>query len=305
MKNIDQSIRQRLLNMSRERNEDFQLILIRFALERFLYRLSKSRYAEQFILKGAFLFSLWTNYRYRPTKDLDLLGVGDRSPENLEKMFREICGIMVDPDGIVFDENSVTVSEIREEQEYGGNRVRLTGFLGKAKVSLQIDVAYGDAVTPEIEENDFPSMLEMSSPRILTYPKETVVAEKLQSMIHLGMQNSRMKDFFDLFWMSRLFSFEGPVLSRAIQSTFQRRKTLIVSVPPLVFSDEFSLDSIKNSQWKAFLNKNELTDISEEFPYIIETLRDFLVPPLRAFSSGKRFSLSWKPGGAWHSKKSH
>ena len=300
MKNIDQSIRQRLLNMSRERNEDFQLILIRFALERFLYRLSKSRYAEQFILKGAFLFSLWTNYRYRPTKDLDLLGVGDRSPENLEKMFREICGIKVDPDGIVFDENSVTVSEIREEQEYGGNRVRLTGFLGKAKVSLQIDVAYGDAVTPEIEENDFPSMLEMSSPRILTYPKETVVAEKLQSMIHLGMQNSRMKDFFDLFWMSRLFSFEGPVLSKAIQSTFQRRKTPIVSVPPLVFSDEFSLDSIKNSQWKAFLNKNELTDISEEFPYIIETLRDFLAPPLRAFSLGKRFSLSWTPGEAWH-----
>ena len=291
--------------MSRERNEDFQLILIRFALERFLYRLSKSRYAEQFILKGAFLFSLWTNYRYRPTKDLDLLGVGDSSQENLEKIFREICGIKVDQDGIVFDENSVTVSEIREEQEYGGNRVRLTGFLGKAKVSLQVDIAYGDAVTPEIEENDFPSMLEMSSPRILTYPKETVVAEKLQSMIHLGMQNSRMKDFFDLFWMSRLFTFEGPVLLKAIQSTFQRRKTPIASVPPLVFSDEFSLDSIKNSQWKAFLNKNEITDISEELPYIIETLRDFLAPPLRALSSGKRFSLSWTPGEAWHSEKNH
>ncbi len=299
MKNIDQSIRQRLLNISRDRNEDFQLILIRFALERFLYRLSKSRYAEQFILKGAFLFSLWTNQRYRPTKDLDLLGVGDRSPENLEKIFREICGIKVDPDGIVFDENSVTVSEIRQEQEYGGNRVRLTGFLGKAKVSLQIDVAYGDAVTPEIEENDFPSMLEMSSPRILTYPKETVVAEKLQSMIHLGMQNSRMKDFFDLFWMSRLFSFEGPVLKKAIQSTFQRRKTPIASVPPLVFSDEFSLDSVKHSQWKAFLNKNDISDMSEDFSDIIGKLSDFLATPLKAASSGKHFSFSWTPGDAW------
>ncbi|MBW1797828.1 MAG: nucleotidyl transferase AbiEii/AbiGii toxin family protein, partial [Deltaproteobacteria bacterium] len=194
----------------------------------------------------------------------------------------------------------VYVSEIREGQEYGGNRVKLTGLLGKAKVTLQVDVAYGDAITPKIEENDFPSMLEMSSPRILTYPKETVVAEKLQSMIHLGMQNSRMKDFFDLFWMSRLFSFEGSVLLKAIQSTFQRRKTPIASVPPLVFSDEFSLDSIKNSQWKAFLNKNELKDISEEFPYIIETLRDFLAPPLKATSSGKRFSFSWTPGEAWH-----
>jgi predicted nucleotidyltransferase component of viral defense system len=303
MKNIDQSIRQRLLNMSRERNEDFQLILIRFALERFLYRLSKSRYAEQFILKGAFLFSLWTNYRYRPTKDLDLLGVGDRSPVNLEKIFREICGIKVDPDGIAFDENSVTVSEIREEQEYGGNRIRLTGFLGKAKVSLQIDVAYGDAVTPEIEENDFPSMLEMSSPRILTYPKETVVAEKLQSMIHLGMQNSRMKDFFDLFWMSRLFSFEGPVLKKAIQSTFQRRKTPIASVPPLVFSDEFSLDSVKHSQWKAFLNKNDISDMSEDFSDIIGKLRYFLAPPLKSASSGRRFSFSWTPNEAWHPEK--
>ena len=286
--------------MSRDRNEDFQLLLIRFALERLLYRLSRSRYSSQFILKGAFLFSLWTNYRYRPTKDLDLLGVGDSSQENLKLIFREICGIKVEPDGIVFDENSVYVSEIREGQEYGGNRIKLIGLLGKAKVSLQLDVAYGDVVTPRIEENDFPTMLDMPSPRILTYPKETVVAEKLQSMIHLGMQNSRMKDFFDLFWMSRLFSFEGPVLLKAIQSTFQRRKTPIASVPKHVFSDEFSLDSIKNSQWKAFLNKNEITDISEEFPYIIERLRDFLAPPLRAFSSGKSFSLFWTPREAWH-----
>jgi len=128
------------------------------------------------------------------------------------------------------------------------------------------------------------------------------VAEKFQSMIHLGMQNSRMKDFFDLFGMSRLFSFEGPVLLKAIQSTFQRRKTPIASVSPRVFSDEFSMDSVKHSQWKAFLNKNELTDISEEFPYIVDELRDFLAPLLEAASSDKRFDLSWKPGKAWYSE---
>jgi len=272
MKNIDQSIQQRLLNMSRDQNEDFQLILIRFGLERFLYRLSTSKYSEQFVLKGAFLFKLWTNFRFRPTKDIDLLGLGDSSP-------------------------------IREEQEYGGSRVKLMGLLGKAKIPLQVDIAYGNAITPKTEEHDFPSMLGMPSPRIRTYPKETVVAEKLQSMVRLGMQNSRMKDFFDLFWMAMLFSYEGPVLAKAIQSTFKRRKTNIPSTPPLVFSDEFATDSVKRSQWKAFLNKNSIPGMSDDFEDIIKNLRDFLAPPFKAAATENNFLFLWSSEKGWHPKR--
>ena len=303
MKNIDQSIQQRLLNMSRDQNEDFQLILIRFGLERFLYRLSTSKYSEQFVLKGAFLFKLWTNFRFRPTKDIDLLGLGDSSPEHLKAIFKEICVNKVEPDGIVFDESSIRVTEIREEQEYGGSRVKLMGLLGKAKIPLQVDIAYGNAITPKTEEHDFPSMLGMPSPRIRTYPKETVVAEKLQSMVRLGMQNSRMKDFFDLFWMAMLFSYEGPVLAKAIQSTFKRRKTNIPSTPPLVFSDEFATDSVKRSQWKAFLNKNSIPSMSDNFEDIIKNLRDFLAPPFKAAATENNFLFLWSSEKGWHPKR--
>jgi hypothetical protein len=184
-------------------------------------------------------------------------------------------------------------------------RIWICSDLAKAlqtRVSLQIDVAFGDAVTPQVEEHNFPSLLKMPSPRIRTYPKETVVAEKLQSMILLGMQNSRMKDFFDLFWLSRLFLFEGSILLKAIQSTFQRRKTGIPKELPLAFKDEFSTDNVKQTQWKAFLKKNDISGMSEDFADIITKLRDFLVPPLKAASSGNRFPLFWPPGGVWQPK---
>jgi len=169
-------------------------------------------------------------------------------------------------------------------------------------ICIQIDIAFGDAVTPQVEEHNFPSLLKMSSPRIRTYPKETVVAEKLQSMIRLGMQNSRMKDFFDLLWLSRLFIFEGSILLEAIQSTFQRRKTSIPTELPLALKDEFSTDNVKQTQWKAFLKKNEISGMSEDFSDIITKLHDFLAPPLKAASSGNSFPLFWSPGGVWQPK---
>jgi predicted nucleotidyltransferase component of viral defense system len=301
--NLVQSIHQKLLNIRRESDEDFQFLLIRYSLERFLYRLSKSAYASQFILKGAFLFAVWTDERYRPTKDLDLLGFGESSPSKLKAVFREICNTVVDPDGLIFNTESIAISEIREEQDYEGQRIKLISSLGKAKIPLQIDIAFGDAVTPQVEEHNFPSLLKMPSPRIRTYPKETVVAEKLQSMIRLGMQNSRMKDFFDLFWLSRLFIFEGSILLEAIQSTFQRRKTSIPTELPLALKDEFSTDNAKQTQWKAFLKKNEIAGMSEDFADIITKLRDFLAPPLKAASSGNSFPLFWSPGGVWQPKK--
>jgi len=302
MKNLKKSIHRCLLNISRDKKEDFQLILIRFALERFLYRLSKSEHADQFILKGAFLFMVWTEQQHRPTRDLDFLGFGDSSAERLTRIFQDICCIVVEPDGLVFDVNSISVTEIREEQEYEGQRVKLMALLGKARISLQIDVAFGDAITPQVSELYFPSLLEMPTPRIRTYPKETVVAEKLQAIIYLGMQNSRMKDFFDLFWLSRVFPFDGHVLLKAIRATFQRRKTDIPSQLPLALSDEFSLDPVKQTQWKAFLHKNGILELSDNLTDIIAKLRKFLVPPLNAAAGNDIFPLSWPSGGPWQQK---
>jgi len=302
MKNLKKSIRQRLLNISRDKKEDFQLILIRFALERFLYRLSKSKHADQFILKGAFLFMAWTEQQYRPTRDLDFLCFGDNSAERLTRIFQEICCIEVVPDGLVFDANSISLTEIREEQEYEGQRVKLMALLGKARISLQIDVAFGDVITPKVSELYYPSLLEMPTPRIRTYPKETVVSEKLQSIVYLGMQNSRMKDFFDLFWLCRMFPFDGHDLLEAIRATFQRRKTDIPSQLPLALSDEFSLDPVKRTQWKAFLNKNGILELPENLTDIIAKLRKFLVPALNAAAGNDTFLLSWPSGGPWQHK---
>lgn len=297
------SVRQRLLNISRDKKEDFQLILIRFALERFLFRLSKSKYADQFILKGAFLFLIWAKQRYRPTRDLDLLGFGDSSSERITRIFQDICNTKVEQDGLLFDVKSISVSQIREAQEYGGQRVKLIALLGNARIPLQIDIAFGDAITPNVHEVDFPSMLEMSKPRVYAYPKETVVAEKLQSIVYLGMQNSRMKDFFDLLWFSKLFAFEGPVLIKAIKATFKRRNTDIPSQIPIALSDEFSLDQIKQIQWKAFLNKNGIIELSENLTAIIDKLREFLLPPLYAAAGNDTFLHSWPSGGPWALKK--
>lgn len=299
---LAQSIHQKLRKLREERDEDFQFILIRYSLERLLYRLSKSAYASKFILKGAFLFTVWTDKRYRPTKDLDLLGFVENSPIRLKTVFQEICSTEVDPDGLIFDKESIAISEIRDQQDYGGQRIKLISMLGKARISLQIDIAFGDFVAPQIEEYDFPSLLKQPSPRIRTYPKEAVVAEKLQAVVYLGMQNSRMKDFYDLLWLSRSFAFEGPILLKAIQSTFQRRKTGIPKEVPLALTDEFSNDKIKQTQWKAFLKKSDISGASESFADIIEELRDFLIPPLQVVSSGNLFSLSWPPEGPWQQK---
>lgn len=298
-KRLEQSVRRRLLNLSRERKEDFQFLLTLYALERFLYRLSKSRYVDRFVLKGAFLFIVWTDQPYRPTRDLDLLDIGESSPDSLTGLFIDICITNVEPDGLVFDADSISANEIREDQAYEGQRVKLAAFLGKARIPLQIDVAYGDSITPDPEEFKFPTLLEMPTGRIRTYPKEAVVAEKIQAAVYLGMQNSRMKDFYDLLWLERFFSFDGEVLVKAIQGTFQRRKTNLPERVPLSLTDEFSTDQVKQMQWKAFLRKNGISEIAEDFKVAVVELRLFLIPPLEAAAYNRQFILHWPSGGPW------
>lgn len=297
--NLPASVRQRLLNLSRAQGEDFNFILIRYALERFLFRLASSEHAEQFILKGAMLFAVWAKRPHRPTKDLDLLGLGDASPQRLLELFEDLCRVDAEPDGLEFDVRSVRVVEIREDEEYRGRRVLLKANLGNARLALQIDVGFGDVVTPAPLEIEYPTLLELPAPRIRAYPRETVVAEKLQAMVALGMPNTRMKDFYDLQVIGRHFSFDGSTLVRAIRATFGRRKTKIPRTTPTALGDEFATDRDKVTQWKAFLQRNRLEDTAAELAPVVDQLRTFLIPPLFAAASGEAFSRWWPNGGPW------
>ena len=299
---IIQSVRQRLLGISRQRNEDFQFVLMRYAHERLLYRLAQSSHADRFILKGALLFHAWMNQPYRHTKDMDLLGFGDVSPERIRAIFAEICAVDVEPDGLVFDATQITISEIREKQDYEGLRIKLAVFLGKATIPMQIDIAFGDAVTPAASNIEFPAMLDMPPAVISSYPRETVVAEKLQAAVYLDIQNSRMKDFFDLLWLARFSDFEGVVLVDAIMATFERRKTDVPERMPTFMTEEFTNDRFKRSQWQAFIRKTHLPEITVNLDTVISNLKNFLLPPLKEAAINGTFRFHWPPGGPWTPK---
>ncbi len=298
-RHLAQSIHQRLLNKARQRKEDPNLVLIRYALERFLYRLGRSIHRDRFILKGAMLFTAWTGQPHRPTRDLDLLGIGDSSDAALVGFIREIVRTPVEPDGLEFDDQSVRISEIREAQDYPGKRVKLPVHLGNARLNLQIDVGFGDAVTPEPVEIDYPVVLDSPPPRIKAYPCETVIAEKLQALVAFDMAISRMKDFYDMWMLSRQFPLEGASLSAAIAATFERRGTAVPETVPTALTDEFAADPIKQTQWTAFLRRSGLTDAPTDLASVIQDLRAFLAEPLRAAAHRGTLAKAWKPGGPW------
>jgi len=273
------SVHARLLNRARERGEDINLILTRYAIERFLYRLSLAPARETYWLKGALLFDLWFDVPHRPTRDADFLGFGPADVEALASTIREICGVAVD-DGMEYDPASITIVEIREDARYGGLRVRLLGRLGNARCTVQLDVGYGDAVTPGPEEAVYPTLLDdQPPPRLRVYPRATVVAEKLEAMVSLGMANSRMKDYFDLRALAREGVLDARLLRDAIAATFQRRGTALPVNVPLGLSDEFAWDATKRAQWKAFLGKNRLD--APTLDEVIVEIRDFVAEPLR------------------------
>ena len=291
--NLEASVRQRLLNLSRERNEDFNLILTRYAVERFLYRLSKSKHVDRFILKGAMLTAIWIGEVHRPTRDLDLLGFGDPEAEALKAVIREICLVEVEKDGLEYEADSVEIEEIRENQEYPGQRVKVNAKLGSARIRIQIDVGFGDAVTPKAKLINFPVLLDFPAPRIRAYPRETLIAEKLQAMVALGMANSRMKDYYDIYVLSKTFSFDGRSLVMAITATFERRDTPIPGDIPLALSDEFAMSKDKVSQWKGFINRSGLGNLDVDLAQIVAVLRDFLLGPLQAAASRRPFKHKW------------
>ena len=274
------SIHARLLNRAKERGEDFNLVLTRYALERFLYRLSLVPPArEAYWLKGALLFDLWFDVPHRPTRDADFLGFGPADTDALAATIREICAVAVD-DGMEYDPASVRIEEIREDARYGGLRVQLLGRLGNARCPVQLDVGYGDAVTPGPEEVVYPALLDdQPPPRLHVYPRETVVAEKLEAIVSLGMANSRMKDYFDLRALAHEGALDAGQLAEAIAATFARRQTPLPEGLPLGLSDEFAQDAMKRTQWTAFLNKNRLD--APALDAVVTEVRRFVEEPLR------------------------
>ena len=273
------SVRARLLNLANSRNQQFQLVLTRYVLERFLYRLSLTAHRERLILKGAMLIATWFANPHRSTEDIDLLGVGNPDPERMLNIFREICAIEVE-DGVVFSLPEIRIDRIREETPYGGLRLRVPAHVGGARVPVVVDIGFGDAIEPGIEEIELPTLLEQSAPRLRAYAQETVIAEKFQAMVMFGRANSRMKDYYDIWALAREYAFDSDRLARAIAATFQRRTTDIPVTRPDALSHAFSEDAIKRRQWAAFAR-----DIDVDAPPLEEVIDDlaaFLMPHAEA-----------------------
>jgi predicted nucleotidyltransferase component of viral defense system len=299
VKNLPASVKARLANLAREQREDFQELLSRYGRERLLYRLSVSEYNERFILKGALLFAYWTGAPHRPTRDMDLLGYGDPDIALVENLFRDLCTVQVQPDGLVFQPGSVKGERIKDEEKYEGVRLHMIALLEKSRIPLQIDVGFGDRVVPAPEEIDFPTLLDFPAPHLRSYTRESMIAEKFEAMVKLGMLNTRMKDFFDVWTVSQEFAFDGPTLSKAIKATFETRGTAVPKEPPLPLSPEFYNDREKNAQWRGFLNKAKLNAEGKSLAEIAEALRAFLVPVSEAVSRDETLKRNWEPGGPW------
>ena len=295
--NLSASVRARLFNLAKERQQEFNLVLTRFAIERLLYRISISAHADAFLLKGALLFDLWFDEPHRPTRDADLLGFGSAELPHLEAMFKALCAIDV-PDGMVYQAASVRAVEIRKEAQYDGVRVTLLGLLDGARCQVQVDIGFGDAVTPGPLAIEYPAMLaDLGAPKLKAYPHYTVVAEKLEAICKLGMTNTRMKDYFDLWTLAKQSNFEGHILHQALTATFARRGCAIPQGTPLGLSLSFCQAPEKQMQWRAFLNKNRLGTVSLEA--VFDELNPLLLPVVQAMATDAQFALTWRAGGPW------
>ncbi len=289
------SVRQRLKNLTG--TTDFQTILVRYALERLLYRLSQSSYRQQFVLKGALLFDIWLERSHRATRDVDFLGFGDSTPIRIEEIFRELCSIDVVADGLEFAVSSVVSSRIKADCEYEGVRINLLTYLAgtRTQIPVQVDVGFGDAITPDPISVAFPVLLSFPAPQVLSYPRETVVAEKFQAMVMLGMSNTRLKDFYDLWVLATNFSFDGIVIGAALTATFERRRTPlpqtraeVIALTPL-----FTNDAQKQQAWKAFFRKHQLVANELSLIEVVEIIQEFILPVSEIVSSGELFSGQW------------
>ncbi len=297
-RNVPASVRQRLTSKAKEINRPFQEVLQYYAMERFLYRLTQSQYTDKFILKGALMFTAWGGLSSRPTKDIDLLAHMDNAVDKVVAVIQEVCGQTVEPDGLVFDVESLMGETIKEDADYSGVRVTFLVTLQNARVSMQIDIGFGDVVTPAAVLIKYPVLLDFAAPELLGYSRETVVAEKFEAMTKLGLLNSRMKDFYDIWILARQFDFDGEILATAIQNTFANRKTVVQS-RPTALSSEFGSDASKQMQWKGFLRKTKLVGLPTTLQVVIDDVGSFLLPLAKAIESRSVFAQRWVALGPW------
>lgn len=290
--NLIASLQDRLRNQGRQQGIAYASMLEQFALSRFLARLERSDYAERFILKGAQLFRFINGVGHRPTRDADFLSFGDHDPAALQEIFATICQITPENDDALTWEN-IRAAAIRDENDYGGVRVLVTSRLGNVRIPLHFDVGFGDVITPEIRYQNWASPLDYPDVRLATYPMETVIAEKLEAAVSLGINNSRMKDFYDLYWLQAQLSFKGKNLTEAVANTFARRSTMISDDNPVPFTKEFSSDAQKNEQWSAFLRKARLPHL--ELSHVMAHISNFLLPVIR----NEVNDLQWTPTEHW------
>ncbi len=291
------SVHTRLIAHARKLDVDPNLVLVRYAAERFLFRLSRSRQGDRFVLKGAMLMLAWFGETIRPTRDADLLGLEPQSDEALLALFKEVCAVAVEADGMHFDPGTVRVSAIREGDAGGGRRVTLQGRLGNAKLGVQVDVGWGDAITPAARWLQYPTMLDLPQPRLRAYPPETVIAEKFHAMVKLGRLNSRMRDFHDVLVLQAERDFRGSTLVRAVRATFRRRETALPAGRPVALTEEFAQEAAQ--RWRAFVLKNGLRFAPQEFEPVVAALDHFLSPVIEALPGAGTFTARWQRGGPW------
>lgn len=298
-KDISASVRAKLLNISRSTGRDFQELTMRYTVERFLERLSHSDYNDRFILKGAMLYIPWKLDEKRTTMDLDLLGYGNSDIENLKTVFQLILTTKVADDGLEFDEKSIAVAPIREDAVYDGVRVHARVQLDSMIIRLQVDVGFGDQITPEPQEIEFPALLNENGVHIKAYSPETVIAEKFNAMVVLGMANSRMKDYFDIWMLSQNFMISFEILREAIIKTFSKRETELPLMIPVALSEEFFENHSKQNQWKGFIRKQRKINNAPELSEVIEILRDFLLPVVLESHNNDITISTWKADCGW------
>lgn len=290
--NVSASVRQRLLNRSKADNRSFNELLQYYAMERFLYRLSLSDHAQHYILKGALMLRVWNSPEFRPTMDIDMLGRTGNEEENITEHIRDILAVEIKPDGLSFDSDSIQTARIAEDADYEGIRVRFRGALGTARISMQIDIGFGDIVYPGPEKAQLPCMLDSPAPSLLCYSRESAIAEKFEAMIKLGQLNSRMKDYYDIWLLSRQFEFELSSLAEAVRLTFKQRGTELNE--PI---DAFSADFISSRQpmWAAFRKRLKQDHVPESFQELATEVELFLEPVIKGLSN----HITWKPAGPW------
>ena len=298
VKGVVASVHQRLLNKSRQTRRPSDELFQYYAMERFLYRLSKSDFSDRFILKGALMLMVWKAPVSRPTRDMDFLGRIGNDITAVAGAVRDVCSTEVDPDGLEFKPETMEAERIAEDADYEGFRVRFQGNLGSARVTMQFDVGFGDKVIPRAKRIQYPTIIEMPQPVLTGYSMESMIAEKFEAMVKLGPLNSRMKDFFDIWLLSRLYEFTGETLVSAVSSTFKTRGTDI-SQNSSVFSAEFTADDSRAKQWGAFLRRTAIESAPSQFSAVVEKISVFLGPPAEAVANSTALNKSWPAGGPW------